>query len=75
MIRKLIVCIILCLISVAAAFSISVTGKQETHPFDSMPMLETYYDESDDGYMDFWDKCEVSLLTVTQGKPLYSWFG
>ncbi len=75
MIRKLIVCIILCLISVAAAFSISVTGKQESHPFDSAPMLETYYDESDDGYADFWDRCTISLLTVTQGGPIYSWFG
>ncbi|MBQ4500394.1 MAG: DUF4105 domain-containing protein [Spirochaetales bacterium] len=75
MIRKLIVCIILCLISVAAAFSISVTGKDESHPFDSAPMLQTFYDESDDGNMDFWSRCEISLLTVTQGKPLYSWFG
>ena len=73
--RKVIIALIVCLISVAAVFSISVTSKQESHPFDSIPMLEAYYDESDDGYADFWDKCTISLLTVSQGGPIYSWFG
>ncbi|MBO4425096.1 MAG: DUF4105 domain-containing protein, partial [Spirochaetales bacterium] len=75
MMRKVIIALIMCLISVAAVFSISVTSKQESHPFDSIPMLEAYYDESDDGYADFWDRCTISLLTVSQGGPIYSWFG
>lgn len=73
--RKVFVFLIMCLISATALFSISVTSKPESHPFDSIPMLETYYDESDDGYVDFWDKCTISLLTVSQGGPIYSWFG
>ena len=48
---------------------------EEVHPFDSIPMLESYYDESDDGNASFWDCCEVSLLTISDGIPLYSWFG
>ena len=73
--RKVFAILIMCLISVAVLFSISVTSKPESHPFDSIPMLEAYYDESDDGYEDFWDKCTISLLTVSQGGPIYSWFG
>lgn len=73
--RKVFVSLILCLVATSAAFSISIRGNQETHSFDSIPMLETYYDESEDSNMDFWDKCEISLLTITQGAPLYSWFG
>ena len=38
-------------------------------------MLESYYDESDDGSSSFWAGCEVSLLTISDGAPLYSWFG
>ena len=73
--RKVIVILILCLVATTAVFSVSLRGNQETHSFDSIPMLETFYDESADANMDFWDKCEVSLLTVTQGAPVYSWFG
>ena len=73
--RKVIVILILCLVATTAVFSVSLKGNQETHSFDSIPMLEAFYDESADANMDFWDKCEVSLLTVTQGAPVYSWFG
>ena len=73
--RKVIVILILCLVATTAVFSVSLRGNQETHSFDSIPMLEAFYDESADANMDFWDKCEVSLLTVTQGAPVYSWFG
>lgn len=73
--RKVIVILILCLVATTAVFSVSLKGNQETHSFDSIPMLEAFYDESADSDMDFWDKCEVSLLTVTQGAPVYSWFG
>ncbi len=66
---------ILSLIAVSALFCLSVRSSDEVHPFDSIPMLETYYDESDDGYSSFWDNCEISLLTISSGGPLYSWFG
>ena len=73
--RKVIVILILCLVATTAVFSVSLKGNHETHSFDSIPMLEAFYDDSADSNMDFWDKCEVSLLTVTQGAPVYSWFG
>ena len=66
---------ILSLIAVSALFCLSVRSSDEVHPFDSIPMLETYYDESDDGYASFWDNCEISLLTISSGGPLYSWVG
>ena len=53
----------------------SIRSTEEVHPFDSIPMLQTYYDESDDGNSSFWEGCEISLLTISDGKPLYSWFG
>ena len=75
MMRKVIVFIILCLVATFAVFPISLSGNKETHSFDSIPMLETFYDETEDSNMDFWNECEISLLTITQGAPLYSWFG
>ena len=73
--RRVTSVIIMCLIIVIPVFSVSLRKAEEIHSFDSIPMLETYYDESDDGYADFWDRCTISLLTVTQGGPIYSWFG
>ena len=73
--RKVFVFLILCLVATSSVFSISLSGNKETHSFDSIPMLESFYDESDDSNMDFWNNCEISLLTVSQGSPLYSWFG
>ena len=73
--KKAVVATILSLIFVSVAFSLSLRNSDEVHPFDSIPMLEAYYDESDDGSMSFWDGCEVSLLTIGSGDPLYSWFG
>ena len=66
---------VLCLLSLLALPAMSMRISEETHPFDSIPMLETYYDESDDGNSSFWAGCEVSLLTISDGGPLYSWFG
>ena len=73
--KKAVVAVILSLIFISAAFSLSLRNSDEVHPFDSIPMLESYYDESDDGSMSFWDGCEISLLTIGSGDPLYSWFG
>ncbi|MBR6084529.1 MAG: DUF4105 domain-containing protein [Spirochaetales bacterium] len=73
--KKALCVAILSLIAVCAAFCISIRKAEEVHPFDSVPMLETYYDETDDGYASFWDNCEISLLTISSGGPLYSWFG
>ena len=73
--RRLSVLIIVLLVALTQVFSVSVNSTRETYSFDSIPMLEKWYDESDDGSMDFWDRCTVSLLTVSPGDPIYSWFG
>ena len=73
--KKAAVAAILSLLFVSVAFSLSLRNSDEVHPFDSIPMLEAYYDESDDGNMSFWNGCEISLLTIGSGDPLYSWFG
>ncbi len=73
--KRVIFSLILCLIVISSAFSMSFKASDEVHPFDSIPMLETYYDETNDSNMDFWDGCTVSLLTIGPGGPLYSWFG
>ncbi len=67
--------LILCLLVLCCAFSVSLRNVSEEHPFDSKPMLDKYYDSSDDGNLAEWDKFEISLLTVSQGGPIYSWFG
>ena len=73
--KKAVVAAVLCLFALSVSFSLSLKDATEVHPFDSIPMLESHYDESDDGNAAFWEGCEVSLLTVSDGKPLYSWFG
>ena len=73
--KKTLAAVLLCLFAVSALFSMSMRSQNEVHPFDSIPMLETYYDESDDGASSYWEGCEVSLLTISDGGPLYSWFG
>ncbi|MBQ7508280.1 MAG: DUF4105 domain-containing protein [Spirochaetales bacterium] len=74
--RKAVVCAILCLLAVCGLFAVSLrSGAQEVRPFDSLPMLDAYYDEGDDGNLAYWDRCTVSLLTITPGDPIYSWFG
>ena len=89
--RKVLICFFLCLLACCGAFAVSMrsgassglasglgaglgSGSSE-NPFDSLPMLDAYYDDSDDGTLAYWDSCTVSLLTVTPGKPIYSWFG
>ena len=73
--KKAVVAAVICLFVLSVSFSLSLKNAEEVHPFDSIPMLESHYDESDDGNAAFWEGCEVSLLTVSDGKPLYSWFG
>jgi hypothetical protein len=74
--RKAVVCAILCLVLVSGLFAVSLrSGAQEVRPFDSLPMLDSHYDEGDDGNLAYWDRCTVSLLTITPGDPIYSWFG
>lgn len=73
--RRLSILIIVLLLALTQASAVSVNSTRETYSFDSIPMLEKWYDESDDGSMDFWDGCTVSLLTVSPGDPIYSWFG
>lgn len=73
--KKAVVAAVICLFALSASFSLSLKNAEEVHPFDSIPMLESHYNESDDGNASFWEGCEVSLLTISDGKPLYSWFG
>lgn len=77
MFKRLLVSLILCIQVVTSCFAFNLvkdTSVKE-NAFDSIPMLEKYYDESDDGYLEQWDKYQISLLTVSQGGPIYSWFG
>lgn len=73
--RRLSFIIMVLLVALAQVPAVSVNGNRESYSFDSIPMLEKWYDESDDGSLDYWDRCTVSLLTISQGDPLYSWFG
>ncbi len=73
--KRMLTTLFLCLVMVVSAFAISFKSSEETHPFDSIPMLDSYYDETPDSDMDFWGACQVSLLTIGAGGPLYSWFG
>lgn len=56
------------------AFSIGPVRQVEVHEFDSIPMLEKFYKEEEE-VSSYWDDMEISLLTISQGNPLYSWFG
>ena len=74
--RRVVFALILCLVLVPGVFSLSLkSGAQAENAFDSIPMLNAFYDESDDGSMAYWDACTVSLLTISSGDPIYSWFG
>lgn len=73
--KRVLFSILLCIVLTSSVFSISMKTVDEVHSFDSVPMLDAYYDESEDSNMKFWDGCKVSLLTIGAGGPLYSWFG
>ena len=55
--------------------AVSLRHTEEINSFDSVPMLDKYFELSDDGDLEYWDQYEISLLTISQGGPLYSWFG
>ena len=71
------ICVLLCIMALSSsAFAVSVKSTEgAANSFDSVPMLEAYYDESLTSNQDFWDACEISLITIGEGKALYSWFG
>jgi len=74
--KRCIVFGLLALVSVGVIFGISLKTNEEIHTFDSIPMLEAYYNEDiNDNLEAFWDSCSISLITIGSGKPLYSWFG
>ncbi len=70
-------CILLCAVALSSSlFAVSVKTSVQTNAFDSIPMLQAYYDPSlEDTNEDFWAECKISLVTIGEGKPLYSWFG
>ena len=71
------ICVLLCIMALSSrVFAVSVkTTESTSNSFDSIPMLEAYYDETITSNEDFWDACEISLITIGEGQPLYSWFG
>ena len=71
------ICVLLCIMALSSrVFAVSVkTTETTSNSFDSIPMLEAYYDETITSNEDFWDACEISLITIGEGQPLYSWFG
>ncbi len=83
--KKRVVCLLLCLMTLSCnlfAVSVKKSGSANaeqalgSNAFDSIPMLEAYYNEALEGANeDYWDACQISLVTVGQGDALYSWFG
>ena len=73
--RKVLTVAILCLVVLLSVSAISVNHESEDHPFDSAPMLDRFFDLSDDGNLPAWNAYKISLLTISKGSPLYSWFG
>lgn len=73
--RKVLTAAILCLVVLLPVCAISVSHVSEEHPFDSEPMLDRYFHLSDEGNLSAWDGYRISLLTISKGSPLYSWFG
>ncbi len=73
--KKLSFSVLLFAFCLASVFAISINHADEVHSFDSVPMLNRYFDMTDDGNDDYWDSYTISLLTISQGGPLYSWFG
>ena len=74
--KKLVSSILILLIITWTLFGVSLKNKDEENLFDSIPMLDAYYDDNlEESEVSFWDSCNVSLITISKGKPLYSWFG
>ena len=74
------ICILICIVALSSnLFALSVhssSNYQGSNSFDSIPMLEAYYDETlSSTDQDFWESCQISLITIGEGAPLYSWFG
>lgn len=75
---KKIICLLFVLMFCLSVFAVCFTFSTETNWFDSVPMLNEYYNSEDsfDYYGDnYYDDVTISLITVSAGKPLYSWFG
>lgn len=63
--------------SVSLAFGVSLRNEESVeYPFSSGAMLDTYYDSTlSSSDVAFWDQSTVSLITLSKGSALYSWFG
>ncbi|MCF0238194.1 MAG: DUF4105 domain-containing protein, partial [Sphaerochaetaceae bacterium] len=75
--RKAILIIFIYIISFFEVFSLSVETSLSTNAFDSIPMLNSYYNEDTmvSGSDEYWDSYVIKLVTIGRGKPLFSWFG
>lgn len=67
---------LMCLFALFCLGAVSLKSNESVNSFDSIPMLSTYYDETlPVSEAAFYDQCTVSLLTLSKGDALYSWFG
>jgi len=59
------------------AFAISFTYTDQAHPFDSEVRLGSidFSPTLTDEEREFYEQCEVGIMTLSKGDPLYSWFG
>lgn len=77
--RRFLVSVLILFLALFSVGAVSLSSDSEVHSFDSLPMLEAFYDESvedvSESDLAFWDGCTVSLLTLSKGSALYSWFG
>lgn len=67
------------LLLICSLFSVSAMAfdrniREQSESFDSIPMLEKYYDERRFA-SDYFDDITVSIITASKDDPIYSWFG
>lgn len=69
--------ILLLLLSIFPLYSMSIQNKQLSDPFDSQEELLNFQKDNllSDNVLDFLDNTSIYLVSISEGKPLYSWFG
>lgn len=72
--KKLLLCTVILLVS-SLAFCMSVTRVEETNDYDSIPMLENFYGKEAGRNPSYYENVKISLVTISKGDPLYTWFG
>lgn len=79
MFRRLILIILFFSCSFSLWSASVITDKRiDLNEYDSIPMLEKYFGKDDDmqsGEEQYWSRVKISLVTVTKGDEVYSYFG